>query len=153
MCRFLGSTRATVLAALSAGLSVSSRHGIHPTCRPAARAAAGAPRSAAAGDTLPSLDAILLGRTRTLRHVPAAARYLWGKVLTRALAAAAHHNDIRAWQELLILPQAVLDVPQRGAQTRQGRGSLRIGSLAAKAVWRKGWPLGKPPAPIALQWP
>ena len=46
MCPFLGSTRTTVLAALSAGLSVSSRHGIHPTCRPAARAAAGAPRSA-----------------------------------------------------------------------------------------------------------
>ena len=69
------------------GLSVSARFGVHPTCRPAARAAAGLPREPNVGDTLPSFDAILLGRTRTLRHLPGAARYLWTKVLTRALAA------------------------------------------------------------------
>ena len=135
---------------LECGLSVSSRHGMHPTCCPAARAAAGAPRSAAAGDTLPSLDAILLGRTRTLRHVPAAARYLWGKVLTRALAAAAHHNDIRAWQDLLMLPHAVLDAPQRG-------GRKHAKAVAAYTVdrlqrWESGeraglWESRRPPLP------
>ena len=135
---------------LECGLSVSSRHGIHPTCRAAARAAAGAPRSAAAGDTLPSLDAILLGRTRTLRHVPAAARYLWGKVLTRALAAAAHHNDIRAWQELLMLPQAVLDAPQRGG--RKHAKAVAAYTLDRLQRWESGeraglWESRRPPLP------
>jgi len=149
MCPFLGSTRTTVLAALSAGLA-SRRHGIHPTCRPAARAAAGAPRSAAAGDTLPSLDAILLGRTRTLRHVPAAARCLWGKVLTRALAAAAHHNDIRAWQDLLMLPHAVLDAPQRGG--RKHAKAVAAYTLDRLQRWESGeraglWESRRPPLP------
>ena len=135
---------------LECGLSVSSRHGIHPTCRAAARAAAGAPRSAAAGDTLPSLDAILLGRTRTLRHVLAAARYLWGKVLTRALAAAAHHNDIRAWQELLMLPQAVLAAPQRGG--RKHAKAVAAYTLDRLQRWESGeraglWESRRPPLP------
>ena len=78
------------------GLGVSIRHGIHPTCRPQARAAAGQdgamPRDGPA-DALPSIAEIQAGRTPTLRHVPAAARSLWCKVLTKALAAVVHYND------------------------------------------------------------
>ena len=44
------------------------------------------------------------------RH-PASARHLWSQVLTRALAAVVHYNDSRAWQELLMLLQAVLCAP------------------------------------------
>ena len=69
------------------GLSVSIRHGTHPTCRPLARAAVGhggAPR--AAGPTLPSFDEIQASQTPTLRHVPKAARHLWGQAFTRCLA-------------------------------------------------------------------
>ena len=68
------------------GLSVSTRHGAHPTCRPTARAAtapAGGPRAAGAGATLPSFDDIQAGQTRTLRHIPKAARHLWGQAFTR----------------------------------------------------------------------
>jgi hypothetical protein len=128
------------------GLSVSARFGVHPTCRPAARAAAGLPREPNVGDTLPSFDAILLGRTRTLRHLPAAARYLWTKVLTRALAVV-HHNDARAWQELLMLPQAVLDAPGQRPQTCQGCCSLHIGPPAAlgSGERRELWDSRQPP--------
>ena len=100
------------------GVSVSMRHAVHPTCRPAARDAVeqvSAPR-AADDSLLPNFEDIQNGRTRTLRHVPAAARYLWGKVLVRALASVAHHNDDRAWRELLMLPQSVLETPLRGGR-------------------------------------
>ena len=90
-------------------LSVSERHGIHPTCRPEARAAAVGPRPSldAGGPALPTLAAIQAGQTPTLRHVPALARHTWGQVLTRALASVAHRNDERSWAELLMLPQTV----------------------------------------------
>ena len=78
-------------------LSVSTRHGIHPTCRPAARAAvaANAPRTDSVED-LPSFADIQAGGVRTLRHVPVAARSLWGRALSHALASIAHHNDDHA---------------------------------------------------------
>ena len=103
---------------LVCGLSVSVQHGVHPTCRPAARAALGPEHTPAASapPALPTMQEIHGGRTPTLRHVPAAARYLWNKTLTRALAAAAHHNDLRSWQELAMLPQTVLDAPRRGGR-------------------------------------
>ena len=89
---------------------------------------------------MPSLDAILLGHTRTLRHVPAAARSLWGKVLTRALAAAVHHNDTRAWQELLMLPQAVLDVPQRGGRKHAKAVAANTVDGERAGLWESRWP-------------
>ena len=49
----------------------------------------------------------------TLCHVPAAARSLWGRALSHALASVAHHNDERAWREFLMLPQCVLCPPPR----------------------------------------
>ena len=101
------------------GLSVSTRHGIHPTCRPQARAAAGQPAVGVRDGpfaALPSIAEIQAGRTPTLRHVPAAARSLWCKVLTKALAAVVHYNDLCSWQELLLLPQCVLNAPPRGGR-------------------------------------
>ena len=99
------------------GLSVSCRHSIHPTCRPAARAAVdgGTPRAGSVHD-LPSFSAIQAGGVRTLRHVPAAARSLWGKALSHALADVAQCNDERAWREFLMRPQCVLCSPPRGGR-------------------------------------
>lgn len=100
------------------GLSVSTRHAIHPTCRPQARAAAGAPRGVprAGSTSLPSVSEIQAGRTPTLRHIPPAARSLWCKVLTKALAAVVRYNDLSSWQDLLALPQCVLNAPPRGGR-------------------------------------
>ena len=103
------------------GLSVSVKHGVHPTCRPAARDAAGprpgdVPVGAAGQWTPPSLEEIRSARTPTLRHVPAAARPAWSKALTRALAAAGHRNTAEAWRELLMLPRCVLGAPPRSGR-------------------------------------
>lgn len=99
------------------GLSVSVRHTMHPTCRPQARDAIGpAPAvddDGAGGRGLPDFSALQAGGSRTLRHVPAAARYLWGRALHRALAEVAHANNERAWKELFMLPQCVLCAPPR----------------------------------------
>ena len=100
------------------GLSVSTRYGTHPSCRPLARAGApaGNDHRRDAGATLPSFSDIQAGQATTLRHIPAAARHLWTQVLTRVLASAAHHNDVKAWKELLMLPQSVLCAPPRGGR-------------------------------------
>jgi len=98
---------------LVCGLSVSARRAVHPTCQPALRAAAGPPSSPAVAPDLPTFSTIQAGQTRTLRHIPAAARPLWSRTLSRALATAARTNSARSWQELLMLPQAVLDAPRR----------------------------------------
>ena len=66
-----GRTRCVVF-----GLSVSDRNGVHPTCRPEARAAAVGPQPSL--EALPTLAAIQAGQTPTLRHVPALARHTWG---------------------------------------------------------------------------
>ena len=104
---------------LVCGLSVATRFGIHPTCRPTARATAGAgvaqPRADGSPDgPLPSLTEIQCSNAPTLRHVPAGARHAWAQALTRACAAVADYNDERAWVHLLMLPQAVLCSPPRG---------------------------------------
>ena len=101
---------------LVCGLSVAANRGVRPTCRPAYRAAAGNQPAddTMGGEALPSFADIQAGRTRTLRHIPAAAKSLWARTLSRALAAAVHSNNPRSWQELLMLPQTVLDAPPRG---------------------------------------
>ena len=103
------------------GLSVSTRHGVHPTCRPAAREASG-PAAGSAGAAPagiwsgPSFADLLASRTTTLRHVPAAARHAWSQALSRALAAVAHSNTEHAWRQLFLLPQCVLCPPPRGGR-------------------------------------
>ena len=102
------------------GLSVASRFGVHPTCRPEARAAApgpsGAQHNGPDDGTLPTLTDIQCSHTPTLRHVPASARYGWAQALTRALSAVVEYNDDRAWVHLFMLPQAVLCAPPRGGR-------------------------------------
>ena len=63
------------------GLSVSTQHGVHPSCRPAAREAVADPGGVREGDALPlpTFDEIQAGRTPTLRHVPGRARWLWAR--------------------------------------------------------------------------
>ena len=121
------------------GLSVSTRHGAHPTCQPSVRAALGAgaaARLAADAAGLPSLDDIQARQIRTLRHIPVAARYLWGQVLIRALAATAHHNDLKAWTELLMLPQSVLGAPPRaGRRHRRAAAAYTVDRLRR---WSEG---------------
>ena len=52
-------------------------------------------------------------QTRILRHIPAASRPFWSWTLSSALAIAAQTNSAGSWQELLMLPQAVLDAARR----------------------------------------
>ncbi|CAE7483229.1 unnamed protein product [Symbiodinium natans] len=118
------------------GLSVSVRHGIHPTCHPAARAAAGDQPDQAGAPGLPTLADIQAGGTRTLRHVPPAARFLWGRVFTRALAEVVEHNNLRAWTELLMLPQCVLGAPARGG--RRHRKAIAAYTLDRLQRWLDG---------------
>lgn len=109
---------------LVCGLSVATGFGVHPTCRPTARATAGSgmarprPHSSADGP-LPSLTEIQCSNTPTLRRVPAGAKYAWAQAVTRACAAVADYNDEQAWVHLLMLPQAVLCSPPRGGRKHQ----------------------------------
>ena len=123
---------------LVCGLSVSERHGVHPTCRPEARAAA--PDGAQPMDIdnlqLPSFTEIQAARTPTLRHVPVAARHTWNHILTRALAAVVHRNDERAWRELLMLPQCLLCAPTRGG--RRHSKAVAAYTLDRLHRWQEG---------------
>ena len=114
-CRLLGSTQGRTRC-LVCGLSVSVRHGVHPTCHPALRAATAPPAANQPGPQLPSFRDIQQGSTPTLRHVPHNARHLWSQTLTRALATVVHRNDEQAWQELLMLPRCVLGTPPRSGR-------------------------------------
>ena len=110
--------------------------GTDPTCRPAARAALGPAADPHPSDRdFPTLVEIQSGRARTLRHVPVAARYLWGRVLSQALAAAVHHNDLKAWTELLMLPQCVLEAPPRGGcRHRRAAAAYTVDRLQRRAA-------------------
>ena len=121
---------------LVCGLSVSSAHGVHPTCRPEARTVAvdmAVPMDLDSLD-LPSWPAIQAATTATLRHVPAAARHLWSQVLMRALAAVAHSNTDKAWRELAMLPKCVLCSAGRGG--RQHRKATAAYTLDRLQRWR-----------------
>ena len=120
------------------GLSVACRFGIHPTCRPEARAAmAGHMQDTEPGThSLPSILEIHGSNTPTLRRVPRAARHSWSKALTRALALAHHHNTEAAWKQLLMLPQAVLDAPPRGG--KKHHKALAAYTLDRLARWHEG---------------
>ena len=91
---------------LACGLTVATRFGVHPTCRPTARAAAGS-ATTSPRPSGPSNDPLLT----SAEHVPAGARHAWSQALTQACAAVAEYNDERAWVQLLMLPKAVLCAP------------------------------------------
>eukprot|EP00439_Symbiodinium_sp_Y106_P000373 s1638_g1.t1 len=102
--------------------------------RPAARATAAEDSRPAREGTCPRwLTSSRVARGR-LRHVPAAARYLWGRVLAQAVAAAVHCNE--------------------GAPPRGGRRHRRTASNAGwrESAERYGIDRGQPPryAPRAL---
>ena len=68
---------------------------------------------------------------------PRKTRGSWCHVLSRALAAVAYHNDLRSWQELLMLPQSVLCPPPRAGRKHRksclhhaGRASAALGVSA-----------------------
>ena len=65
-----------------------------------------------------------------------AARHAWNQVLTRALAAVAHRNDVAAWLELLMLPQCVLCAPGRGG--RRHRKAAAAFTLDRLQRWQEG---------------
>ena len=120
------------------GLSVSTRFGVHPACRPEARAATAASQTAplTAGDGLPPLEAVQAGGSPALRRVPQAARHSWCKALTRALAAVLHSGSESAWRELLMLPQTVLDAPPRGG--KKHKKALVAHTLDRIQRWHEG---------------
>ena len=117
-------------------LSVSTRFGVHPTCRPEARAAAGPIPTTGRVDGLPTFPNIQAGHTPTLRHVPQAARHSWSKALTRALATAAHFNTEASWRELLMLPQTVLAAPPWGG--KKHKKALAAYTLDRLERWHEG---------------
>lgn len=124
------------------GTSVATRFGVHPSCRPEARAAApgDGPGGRADGirstEALPAWTDIQAGQTPTLRHVPPSARPAWAQLLTRTLAAVATYNDERAWLELLMLPQAVLCAPVRGG--RRHHKATAAFTLERVHRWQEG---------------
>lgn len=108
------------------GLLVARRfNGTHPRCRPRARQQFPNPRPASLMDAgLPSLDGIMELDVPTLRHVPHVARGAWAQCLARATSVAAASNAVPAWQELLMLPKAVLVAPTRGGARRHQQAAL-----------------------------
>ena len=104
------------------GLLVSRRfNGVHPRCRPEARAAPPAPRpeQAQAQAAGPDLGEVFHARIPVQRHVPKAARSVWAQCLARALANVTACNSLQAWRDLLMLPKAVLRPPRRGGAKRR----------------------------------
>ena len=117
------------------GLLVKRFHnGVHPRCCPEARARAsgsapsGAP-AAPAEPGLPTFADIMQAPHSTMQHVPRAARAAWAQCLARAAASAAARNSTAAWQELLMLPKALLVAPRRGG--------VRHRAQAAQATRRR----------------
>ena len=108
------------------GLLVARRYnGTHPRCRPQSRQqAARRGDSSVADPGLPTLDGIMACEVSTARHVPHVARATWAQCLARALATAASSNTMTAWQELLMLPKAVLVAPSRAGARHQRQAAL-----------------------------
>ncbi|CAL1154289.1 unnamed protein product [Cladocopium goreaui] len=76
------------------------------------------------GPRPPSFSTIMGHTAPTLRHVPHVARAAWAQCLARAVAAAATTNTGPAWQELLMLPKAVLAAPLRGGGGHHKQAAL-----------------------------
>ena len=108
------------------GLLVGRRYnGVHPRCRPHSRHHVANHGHASAQDPgLPSFSTIMGHTAPTLRHVPHVARAAWAQCLARAVAAAATTNTGPAWQELLMLPKAVLAAPLRGGGRHHKQAAL-----------------------------
>ena len=141
---------------LVCGLNVSQTHGVHPPCRPEARAAA--------------VDAAIPMDTDGLQllHIPfshpscqdchpaacpySAARHAWAQVLTRACATVAHRNDDKAWRELCMLPKCVLCAPTRGGRQHRKATGIHLGPLALWAGGGTAIPLGLPYCVAAGAW-
>ncbi|CAL1143640.1 unnamed protein product [Cladocopium goreaui] len=100
-------------------------NGVHPRCRPHSRHHVANHGHASAQDPgLPSFSTIMGHTAPTLRHVPHVARAAWAQCLARAVAAAATTNTGPAWQELLMLPKAVLAAPLRGGGGHHKQAAL-----------------------------
>ena len=104
------------------GLLVSRRfNGVHPRCRPEARAAPSGPQPQPAQQQPvgPDLCDVFQARIPVQRHVPKAARSVWAQCLARALANVSACNSLQSWRDLLMLPKAVLRPPRRGGAKRR----------------------------------
>ena len=130
------------------GLLLSQRYnGVHPRCRPAARAAMGlaaVPHGEA--DLGPDIAQVCAAGVPVLRHVPKAARGVWAQCLARALAAVATTNSMAAWGQLLMLPKAVLMPAPRGGAKRREQAARFTSRRCAR--WLAGerlelWPEGQ----------
>ena len=130
------------------GLLVARRfNGVHPRCCPRARQQLPNHRPAGLMDAgLPSLDGIMELDVPTLRHVPHVARSAWAQCLARAASAAAVSNTVPAWQELLMLPKAVLVAPTRfRCRPKENPSGHTFNFFNNRAPGRGCWPgLRKP---------
>ena len=107
------------------GLSVSKRfNGTHSRCRPASRQPASRASLAGGGRCAgPDLADIFAAKLPVLKHVPRAARGAWAQCLACALAHVATVNTVAAWQQLLMLPKAVLRPAPRGGAHRRDQAA------------------------------
>lgn len=76
-------------------------------------------------------------------------------MLTRTLASVAHHNDPKAWKELLMLPQCILCAPPRGG--RKHKRAVAAFTLDRLHHWQDGeraslWDT-RPPPPASRKQP
>lgn len=58
------------------------------------------------------MEDVFTARIPTLKYVPHRAKAKWSQALVRCFAAIVLLNNMAAWSDLLMLPKAVLCVPQ-----------------------------------------
>lgn len=105
-----------------AGLMVAASRKVHSACRPQLRArTTPADKQQAAlpvTGSLPSLQDVFTKKVSVLTRVPMQARNLWAQALTRYLSAAVAQHSVRAWTELMMLPESKLcGAPGAGARS------------------------------------
>ena len=135
---------------LVCGLTVATRFGVHPTCRPTARAAGGSattlPRpSGPSNDPLPTLAEIQCSNTPTSRHVPAGARHAWpspGRAPWLNTMMNGHGCSCSCCPRLFCapLPEVVANtVGQQQPSPWNGPSSPTLARCGRQ--WEWGWPL------------
>jgi hypothetical protein len=80
--------------------------------------------SHAGNEQLPSLDEVFSLNRPTLKHVPACAKQIWGRILQGALQQAIFQNNTESYTYLAMLPKCVLPSEKRGGKNNQHRQNV-----------------------------
>jgi hypothetical protein len=82
---------------------------------------------------LPSLEEVFRLQRPTLKHIPAAARQIWARVLQDAIKQAIQQNDVEAYTLLFMLPKCVLPSAKRA-----GKKAHRVDIVTLCNRWAQG---------------